>query len=162
MSTNSKEKNKFGTASRLSAYAFICGYLEKRERNGIEFTISMEHGTYDIKALQLKDYMCLEWRGCSTLKEARKIRSEMMKRLAPKKPKGFVIKKEQDVSDALEQIFFCGKKVIDWDARVVSIDRHRFTVKAKDGNGKVAIFSIECGYEGEAVNEVKDDFSVVE
>ena len=60
---------------RLTAYSFICGYVETKEKNGIQTEIWRDGGCffYHIRRYDLINKKRIFWKNAKTLKEARKI-----------------------------------------------------------------------------------------
>lgn len=55
---------------RLSAYGLACGYVERRERNGISVELWREHGAYHVRAHDSAAGR-IHWSGSTSLTTAR-------------------------------------------------------------------------------------------
>lgn len=67
---------KFRTKrNKLTAYSFICGYIEVKNKDGIETTIWRDGGCnfYNIKRFNRVTGKRIFWKDAKTIKEARKI-----------------------------------------------------------------------------------------
>lgn len=64
--------NKFKTkAGRLTPYALACGYIEKKDNNGVETTLFLDGG-YHVKQYDFNNHNRIFWEMFSTLTDARK------------------------------------------------------------------------------------------
>ncbi len=71
--------DKFTTnKGELSAYAFLCGYIEKTEIKHIRITLYFE-SVYHIKVSDDRELGVIKWESFETLTEARKFYKQQIK-----------------------------------------------------------------------------------
>ena len=68
--------NKDGT---LTTYAFACGYIETKEKNGISATLWLEHGTWHIRQHDHNEGKRIFWASTNSLVAARKAYKHLTK-----------------------------------------------------------------------------------
>jgi hypothetical protein len=64
-----KFRNKNGT---LTAYAFACGYLETREKNGVKVTLERDSACWHVKTWDSVEKVRRAWESVTLLTDARK------------------------------------------------------------------------------------------
>lgn len=64
---------------RLTAYSFLCGYIEQWFINSIRIEIYMEHRCYHIRAFNLHRQR-LAWESTDTVSKARKMAEELKRK----------------------------------------------------------------------------------
>ncbi len=57
----------------LTSYAMACGYIHRRENNGVETSFWSEHGTYHVRTHCFRGGGRLKWDTATTITEGRRL-----------------------------------------------------------------------------------------
>lgn len=64
----------------LTAYAFRCGYVQEVEKDNLRIWLAWDINSYDVKAYDYNNHIRLAWETTDSLKEARKIYKQLIRK----------------------------------------------------------------------------------